>query len=109
MVGPAKNDPRRSWAWRKLRARVLARATFCHLCGGPIAPGQPVELDHRVPVKRGGPSIEANVAPAHRTCNRRKGAKSTDDWRRREAAEPTWRPRAYGSTLRSVYSKARIS
>ncbi|WP_106212495.1 HNH endonuclease [Kineococcus rhizosphaerae] len=61
-----------TWAWRKLRARVLAKSDVCHLCGRPGAD----EVDHVIPIARGGALLdEANCRPAHRSCNRRKGAK----------------------------------
>lgn len=52
----------------------------CHLCGGAIdyslPAGHPMsyELDEVVPVSKGGDPLDpANVAPAHRVCNQRRG------------------------------------
>ncbi|PRY05393.1 HNH endonuclease [Kineococcus rhizosphaerae] len=59
--------------WKKARARVLARSTVCHLCGLPGAN----EVDHVVPYSRGGGDNEENLRPAHRSCNRSKGARIT--------------------------------
>lgn len=75
-------NPRRTNGSRrtKLRNRVRAMGLPCHLCGMPIdyslPAGEPMsyELDEIVPVSKGGsPYDPANVAPAHRICNQRKG------------------------------------
>jgi hypothetical protein len=76
-------------ARRKLRAEVAALGLPCHLCGRAIDYSLPAghpwsyELDEIVPASRwregGYPSLtacvtdRANVAPAHRECNRRRG------------------------------------
>ena len=75
-------NPRRSngSARTRLRARVAAEGAPCHLCGKAIdyalPAGHPMsfELDEIVPVSRGGDPLDrANVAPAHRICNQRRG------------------------------------
>lgn len=65
---------------RKLRARVRAMGLPCAICGGAIdyslPAGDPLsyELDEVVPYSLGGSAIDpANVQPAHRICNERKG------------------------------------
>ena len=67
-------------ARRKLRAWLKAQGLPCHLCGGAIdytlPAGHPMsfEVDEIVPVSRGGDPLDrANVAPAHRICNERRG------------------------------------
>ena len=67
-------------ARRKLRAWLKAQGLPCHLCGGAIDYGLPAghpmsfEVDEIVPVSRGGDPLDrANVAPAHRICNERRG------------------------------------
>ena len=42
----------------------------CYLCGHELA--APVELDHVVPLARGGAHTMANLLPTHQACNRRK-------------------------------------
>lgn len=73
-------------ARRKLRAAVRAEGLPCALCGMPIdyslPAGDPMsyELDEIVPVSKGGSPYErANVQPAHRICNQRKGNKTTSN------------------------------
>lgn len=70
---------RTGWAWRKLRAEILAESYACHLCGQPLRPDVPNPLpmssviDHLVPIVEGGaPMDRANLAAAHRACNGRK-------------------------------------
>lgn len=71
-----------------LRRRVAAMGAPCHLCGQPIdyslPAGHPLsyELDELVPLaalppeQRAAAAIDPrNVAPAHRICNERRGAK----------------------------------
>ena len=64
---------------RQLAKRVKAAYDICALCGQPIDKGlatphpMSFEVDHIVPVSRGG-SLYAwdNVQATHRSCNRRK-------------------------------------
>ena len=89
-----------------LRRRVASMGLPCHLCGKPIdyslPAGHPLsfELDEIVPLAALPPDERAaaavdplNVAPAHRICNERRGAKplqstvvrgmrlkTSDDW-----------------------------
>lgn len=65
-----------------MRAWLRSQALPCALCGQPIdyslPAGHPLsfEVDEIVPVSRGGSPFErANVQPAHRICNERKGAR----------------------------------
>ena len=81
----SKPNPRRSNGARRdaLRRRVADECRPCHLCGKPIdyslPAGHPMcyELDEIVPVSKGGdPLSYGNVAPAHRICNQKRGAKT---------------------------------
>ena len=67
--------------WRRLKARVLAITTICHICGHEGSD----TLDHVVPVTRGGSNDVTNLRPAHHTlpcetcgkmCNREKTDKA---------------------------------
>ncbi len=69
-------------ARRKVRAWLKDQGGPCHICGGAIdyslPAGHPMsfEVDEIVPVSLGGsPTDPANVAPAHRICNERRGNK----------------------------------
>ena len=48
-------------------------AGICHICGKSVDPNR-WDLDHLVPVSRGGGHISDNVAVSHVSCNRRRGA-----------------------------------
>jgi len=55
----------------------------CAYCGDPA----PLEIDHRVPLSRGGTNSIENILPACGPCNRRKYAMSENEFRARLAAE----------------------
>lgn len=57
------------------RADVLARTGGrCYLCGTTVT-ADDFEVDHVIPVSRGGPHVLANLAPACGPCNARKAAR----------------------------------
>jgi len=59
-----------------LGRRLLERQGWrCGICGGPIALGARVHVDHRVPVSRGGRHVEGNLAVTHPRCNLAKGSR----------------------------------
>ncbi len=85
-----KHPGRGGAAWRAARARALAGATHCYLCGGaldfnapPRSPNSP-SVDHVVPLKsiRGLPMSEQRrialdprlLRPCHLKCNSSRGA-----------------------------------
>lgn len=80
-MSPARtHDDLRSHAWKKARAKVLATATHCALCGEPLDHTIPSgtrwasTVDHIVPLSLGG-SLTApkNLRAAHHGCNSRRG------------------------------------
>lgn len=62
----------------------------CHICHEPVGPRSygkvhsavGWEIDHSVPRSKGGADRANNLYPAHVSCNRSKGAKSTTAARR---------------------------
>lgn len=56
--------------YRKQAKLIRETATHCHLCGQAFVEGDRVEADHLIPN-----DVESPVAPAHRLCNQRRGAK----------------------------------
>jgi 5-methylcytosine-specific restriction endonuclease McrA len=71
---PAHRIPARGSTYARNAALVRASATICHLCGLPFtAADQPV-ADHLVARAHGGSDQLANLAPAHASCNLRRGA-----------------------------------
>lgn len=65
---------------RKVREWLRSQGLPCHICGQAIdyslPAGDPMsfEVDEIIPVSKGGSPVDrANVAPAHRICNQRRG------------------------------------
>ena len=82
-------------ARRNVRSWLKAQGLPCHLCGRPIdyslPAGDPLsfEVDEIVPVSMGGSPIDrANVAPAHRICNQRRGNRPVEAAKKTEETRP---------------------
>ena len=59
----------------KLRMRVLRRDGYrCRICGASASDGVKLEVDHIVPVSKGGRTEERNLQTLCDRCNRGKGA-----------------------------------
>lgn len=52
----------------------------CAYCDSPFGPTVVPEVDHVIPLARGGLHEWTNLAPACRTCNRRKSDLDIADW-----------------------------
>ena len=66
--------------WHMTRFRVLERDNYtCVYCGDENGP---FEVDHVKAVKLGGGNEDENLVCACQTCNRRKGAKTLDEFMR---------------------------
>lgn len=86
MSGTAWRDPPggdvstgRNTTTRDQHRRAIARTKPpCHICGEPIdyalrtPDPMSFEVDHVVPLNRGGTDTLDNKAPSHRVCNRAK-------------------------------------
>lgn len=65
----------------RLRARIAATRAACHICGQPInyqlktPDPMSFELDHIIPLAKGGSHDATNAAASHRTCNSTKRAR----------------------------------
>ena len=65
----------------QLRHYVLHRDGWqCRYCHKPATEKNKLELDHVVPVSRGGPSVVGNLVAACRRCNRKKGNQNVEDF-----------------------------
>lgn len=64
-------------------ALVIDHEHRCGYCGRH----RPLEPDHRIPLVRGGTNMIDNIIPACGPCNRRKGASTEEEFRRRIADE----------------------
>lgn len=58
---------------RELRAIVLAEEMTCWICREPARVGDPLTLDHIVPLAHGGQHTRRNARAAHASCNTRRG------------------------------------
>ena len=72
-------NPRTSWRYRRWRSRLLASAPLCAHCAAEGRTVAATELDHIVPLARGGTLMdESNVQPLCADCHARKTAKDFD-------------------------------
>lgn len=63
----------------------------CAYCSAAVAP----TVDHRIPIKDGGPNTIDNILPACRDCNYRKGTRSELEFRALLALETLERSRGF--------------
>jgi len=57
----------------KLKMKILERDSFtCQCCGKTVADGVKLEVDHRIPINKGGDSSEDNLWTLCQDCNRGK-------------------------------------
>ena len=71
---PMTERIRNGWQWEKIRRRILRRDTLCIDClvlGYTIASS---EVDHRVPLFKGGSNDDDNLAGVCHDCHTRKSA-----------------------------------
>lgn len=45
---------------------------MCEDCGGGPRPRDPLDIDHRIPLAKGGSDDDANLAIRHHSCHARK-------------------------------------
>ena len=65
----------------QLRHYILHRDNWqCRYCDKPSTEKNRLELDHVVPVSRGGPSVVGNLVTACRKCNQKKGNQRVEDF-----------------------------
>ncbi|WP_172384880.1 HNH endonuclease [Streptomyces sp. MNP-20] len=76
-------DPRPSRPEPYDRAQTLARWAGCAYCDGPAE-----ELDHVVPLVRGGRDVAANVVAACRDCNASKYTHTLACWAQLDGDAP---------------------
>lgn len=51
-------------------ALAMAGTATCSVCGQLVRADEPWDLDHVIPLAMGGTNHRANLAVAHRACNR---------------------------------------
>ena len=62
--------------WRELLNQYDNRCAYCLAYSN-------IEIEHKIPLIRGGPNTKANVVPACRACNRSKKDQTVEEWRHR--------------------------
>ena len=59
---------------RELRRRIIERDNYtCQICGKYMPDEVGLHVDHVIPIKRGGKSVESNLQVLCDKCNLRKG------------------------------------
>lgn len=69
-----ENKNQRSNLPKALRYKIFRRDKFCCQGCGARAPEVEIEVDHKIPVSKGGTDEESNLVTLCRDCNRGKGA-----------------------------------
>lgn len=70
------NENQRKQMTKELRDRIAKRDNYtCQMCGKYMPDGFGLEIDHIIPIKRGGKTVESNLQVLCLTCNRKKAAK----------------------------------
>lgn len=83
-------------SWKLARKRAMAsKEPYCAVCGGFIDMSAPAmspnacEVDHIVPISRGGQPYELdNLQLTHMRCNRKKGSKMASDYAAGQVENP---------------------
>lgn len=95
-------DPWNSASWESARKRAIqSKDPFCAICQNFVDISLPrkdskgkwnplaCEVDHIIPVSRGGQPYEVeNLQLTHMRCNRKKGAKMDSDYKGLESGNP---------------------
>jgi 5-methylcytosine-specific restriction endonuclease McrA len=80
---PAAADPTQRRIHPLLRGAVLNRDRWtCAYCGN-----EATEVDHVDPRARGGVTTSANLVATCRCCNKAKGLRTPEEWRRDQTTE----------------------
>ena len=56
--------------------KLINQNGFCYYCGDPL--GDSYEIDHYIPISKGGSHYPSNIVLACKACNRRKAAKDPE-------------------------------
>lgn len=90
----ARWQGRKGRPWARIVRQLKQTSNVCWLCGHPIDLALPATdpwsftADHVAPRSAGGAASLANVRPAHRRCNSRRGDRA--DWRPPMRTSRTW-------------------
>lgn len=74
------NKRKEKLIFAKFRAAIYRKfENVCPECGETLHNGEPIELHHIKPVKRGGKYKMNNIQPLHRICHQRITHSTTND------------------------------
>lgn len=85
--------------WDAKRALYQGRCAYCG------RRSRSLEMDHVIPLARGGHHVVDNVVPACRSCNRSKGSKLVAEWRDERSRRGEPRPFDPEVTLAAIQSR----
>jgi 5-methylcytosine-specific restriction endonuclease McrA len=75
MAAPLPSRKRAFISTKRRLALLKAKKHVCHICKQPIAPTDPWDVSHVIPLELGGADDESNWDTAHRKCHREHTAK----------------------------------
>jgi hypothetical protein len=91
-------ESKRDGRWKKLRLRILARDGYtCSYCGDVAN-----EVDHIIPLKRGGSDDPDNLVACCRTCNIKKKDQNVGVFLAQQSTPPVFRDRLSPIQSKSV-------
>ncbi len=78
-VSAYNSSSQRKLMTKDLREKIAARDNYtCRICGKYMPDGVGLQIDHIVPIKKGGKSVESNLQVLCSKCNASKGSKLYD-------------------------------
>lgn len=80
----------------QIKARLELYEFRCAYCGTAIQ--DDYELDHIMPVSRGGKNVIENIAPVCLSCNRSKYDRTVEEWIQEMRTRLEWMERAHSTT-----------
>jgi 5-methylcytosine-specific restriction endonuclease McrA len=82
LINLADTRGRRAPISKAVRKRIIAaHGGRCFYCGGE---SDRMEIDHVIPVSRGGATTENNLVPACKPCNLKKLSQTYEEWQTRK-------------------------
>jgi 5-methylcytosine-specific restriction endonuclease McrA len=87
--------------WLLARAEAGGNVWLCEYCGKGMVIEE-VELDHKVPLSRGGSPDLENLTPSDKLCNKTKGELTSEEYRALREGLQTFPPAAEAYILKAL-------